>query len=280
MGFGPRWPRRRGVLAGSRAIGSPRPRRSSGRRPSFHHSKDRPPCLAPLDRWMTGSGGCPLAARRNRRRSLKPRLDSLEVRLLLSTGPLLAQTTFELGPLGSGGPPSGAFTPAQIEQGYGFNQISFYGTVGNGSGETIAIVDAYNDPNIESDVSTFDTQFGLPAISLTVVNQTGGTTLPGYRSDGRLGSRGVARRRVAHAMAPAASILLVEANSNSGSDLFTAVQYAAANANVVSMSWGGAEFSGETSYDSEYFDTPGVAFVASSGDSGAPPRIRPPRRMF
>ena len=71
-------------------------------------------------------------------------------------------------------------------------------------------------------------------------------------------------------MAPGASILLVEANSNSDTDLLAAVQYAENHANVVSMSWGGGEFPGETAYDSEYFDKPGVAFVASSGDAGAP----------
>ena len=70
-------------------------------------------------------------------------------------------------------------------------------------------------------------------------------------------------------MAPAANIMLVEASSASDSDLLTAVNYAAAHANVVSMSWGGSEFSGETAYDS-YFDHAGVAFVASSGDAGAP----------
>ena len=74
----------------------------------------------------------------------------------------------------------------------------------------------------------------------------------------------------AHAMAPGASIMLVEASSDNDSDLLAAVNYAAAHANVVSMSWGGGEFSGETAYDSPYFDQAGVAFVASSGDDGAP----------
>ena len=64
--------------------------------------------------------------------------------------------------------------------------------------------------------------------------------------------------------------MLVEASSASDSDLLAAVNYAAAHANVVSMSWGGSEFSGETAYDSQYFDQAGVAFVASSGDAGAP----------
>ena len=70
-------------------------------------------------------------------------------------------------------------------------------------------------------------------------------------------------------MAPGAKILLVEASSASDTDLLAGRSYAAAHANVVSMSWGGGEFSGETSYDSD-FSKAGVAFVASSGDSGAP----------
>ena len=87
----------------------------------------------------------------------------------------------------------------------------------------------------------------------------------------------------AHAIAPKANILLVEANSASFSDLLTAVDYArhATGVVAVSMSWGGGEFSGESAYDS-YFTTPsghgGVTFVASSGDSGAPvgyPAISP-----
>ena len=79
----------------------------------------------------------------------------------------------------------------------------------------------------------------------------------------------------AHAIAPGASILLVEANSASMNDLITAVSTAsnATGVVVVSMSWGGSEFSGEVNYDS-YFTTPAghnpVTFVASSGDSGAP----------
>ena len=73
----------------------------------------------------------------------------------------------------------------------------------------------------------------------------------------------------AHAIAPAANILLVITPSNSGSDLYNGINYATTHgANVVSMSWGGSEFSGETSYDT-YFNNPGIIYVASSGDSGA-----------
>ena len=198
-------------------------------------------------------------------------MDHLESRALLSTTPMVARPTFELGPLvADTAPPSGAYTPAQMQQAYGFNSISFNGVAGTGNKETIAIVDAYNDPNIQADLNTFDTQFGLPATTVTRVNQTGGTSYPSSDPTGGWELEESLDVEWAHAMAPGASIMLVEASSASDSDLLAAVKYAAAHANVVSMSWGGSEFSGETSYDSAYFDQPGVAFVASSGDSGAP----------
>ena len=72
----------------------------------------------------------------------------------------------------------------------------------------------------------------------------------------------------AHAMAPGANIVLVEANSNTRSDLYACVAEAAKLGSVVSTSWGSTEFSGELSYDS-YFSVPGVTFVAGAGDDGS-----------
>jgi subtilase family serine protease len=71
----------------------------------------------------------------------------------------------------------------------------------------------------------------------------------------------------AHAIAPQASILLVETSSSSLSSLFTGVNYAAAHAHVVSLSWGTSEFTGENSFDSS-FNKSGVTFTAAAGDSG------------
>lgn len=167
-------------------------------------------------------------------------------------------------------------TPAQIRAAYGFDKITFNnGTVaGDGSGTTIAIVDAYDDPNIAGDLRQFDAAFGLPDPVFTKVNQNGGTTgLPA--ADAGWATEIALDVQWAHAVAPKANILLVEAASSSMSDLLTAVDFArhAVGVVAVSMSWGGGEFSGESSYDS-YFTTPsghgGVTFVASSGDSGAP----------
>jgi len=165
------------------------------------------------------------------------------------------------------------FSPAQIRQAYGFASVSFGGTAADGSGTTIAIVDAFDNPNIANDLKQFDAAFGLPDPVFRKVNQTGGTTMP--RADAGWASEIALDVEWAHAIAPGASILLVEANSNSYTDLMTAVDYARNQPGVVavSLSWGGGEFSGETTYDA-YFTTPaghpGVTFFASSGDTGAP----------
>jgi hypothetical protein len=167
-------------------------------------------------------------------------------------------------PSANPGPTNSGYTPAQIQQAYGFNQVS-----NNGSDETIAIVDAYNDPNITSDLATFDSAYGLAAPpSFTVVNQSGGSTLPSNNAS--WGGEESLDVEWAHAMAPGAKILLVEASSASDTDLLAAVTYASSVAQVVSISWGGNEFSGEAAYDSQYFSAPGVAYVVASGDSGAP----------
>jgi hypothetical protein len=159
-------------------------------------------------------------------------------------------------PFGPNG--SAPFSPAQIQHAYGFDQLS-----NHGAGQTIFIVDAYNDPNITRDLQTFDAQWGLPNSPLTV-----------HKMSSRVGNNvswGIEESldvEWAHAMAPQANIVLVEATSASYSALFSAVNWATTNgAHVVSMSWGGGDYSGEASYDS-YFKHSGVSYVASAGDSG------------
>jgi hypothetical protein len=176
-------------------------------------------------------------------------------------------------PMQTAGPTG--MTPTQIRQAYGFNNVSFGSQAANGLGSTIAIVDAYDDPNIANDLTAFDTQFDLPAPpTFTKVNQTGGSTFPA--ADAGWITEIALDVEWSHAVAPGANILLVEANSNNNSDLYAAVDYArhAAGVVAVSMSWGEGESSSETTTDS-YFTTPsghaGVTFLASSGDGGAPP---------
>src|SRR5580692_7954363 len=176
---------------------------------------------------------------------------------------------------------SGPIDPAQMQQAYGVNQISFGGVTGNGAGQTIAIVDAYNDPYIVTDAGTLNTQFVLQQFNVgggptfKVVNENGGTSLPANSSTDGWDIEESLDVEWAHSIAPQANIILFEANSNSYNDLLTAVSTAAdtTGVSVVSMSWGGGEFSGEQSIDS-VFTTPaghqGVTFTASTGDDGTP----------
>jgi subtilase family serine protease len=161
------------------------------------------------------------------------------------------------------GPPG--IYPGKMKAAYGFNTIT-----NHGAGQIIGIVDAYEDPNVEADLGTFNTQFGLPACTTAngcfkKIFQTG-TTPP---ADTTGWSNEVAiDTQWAHAIAPGAKIYLVEANSNSFADLLASVTVAVQNgASVVSMSWSGAEFSTETSTDS-FFQAQHVTFVAASGDGG------------
>ena len=158
-------------------------------------------------------------------------------------------------------------SPSTIRASYNFPTAST-----SGAGTTIAIVDAYNDPNAESDLGVFSSQFGLPACTtangcFSKVDQTGGTTYP--RTDSGWALEISLDIQWAHAIAPGAKILLVEAKSNSFTNLLAAEDYASAHAKYVSNSWGGSEFSGESVYDS-HFTANGVSFFVSSGDAGTP----------
>jgi subtilisin-like proprotein convertase family protein len=179
-------------------------------------------------------------------------------------------------------PPGGALIPSQIAQAYGINQITFGSISGNGAGQTIAIIDAYDDPNAAADLHTFDVQFGLPdPPSFQKLNQSGQTsnypiTDPASGSGNTWEVEESLDIEWAHAVAPMASIDLVEANSASYSNLIGAAVNTARNlpgVDVVSMSFGGTEFSGETAYDATFttpLGHPGVTFLSSTGDSGVP----------
>jgi subtilase family serine protease len=162
-------------------------------------------------------------------------------------------------------PPSSAFVPSQIRHAYGFDQIA-----NQGAGQTIGIVDAYDDANAEADLGVFSKKFGLPAC--TTAN---GCFLKTYESS----RKPVANAnwsvetsldiQWAHAIAPQAKIVLVEASTNNLSDLISSVDVAVKHgASSVSMSWTSNEFSTERSMDN-HFVAGGVTFVAASGDSGS-----------
>src|SRR6266536_13330 len=158
-------------------------------------------------------------------------------------------------------------SPATIKSAYNFPTSATAG-----AGKTIAIVDAYDDPTAESDLAVFSSQFGLPACTTAngcfqKVNQNGGTSYP--RKDAGWALEISLDVQWAHAIAPGAKILLVEASSNSFANLLAAEDYAKTHADYVSNSWGASEFSGESSYDSHFVQS-GVGFFVSSGDAGLP----------
>jgi subtilase family serine protease len=198
----------------------------------------------------------------------------LETRQLLSTGGVASsaastsvQPFVQAFPLAGGG--SSAYSPQQIASAYGISGLSFSGVSGNGAGQTIAIVEAYHDPNIQADLAAFDAHFGLSAPPSFTVDNLGATaTDAGWSLETSLDVEW------AHAVAPKANIVLVEAPDSSLSSLLNAVRTAASlpNVSVVSMSWGTSEFYGEWNY-ANLFNTPaghnGVTFIAASGDSGA-----------
>jgi hypothetical protein len=185
-------------------------------------------------------------------------------------------------------PGSDGYTPQQIQTAYQVNQIEFDGVVGNGLGQTIAIVDAFNDPNILPDANYFSTYFGLPQFNaggptFQVLNQNGSASQlpPNAPLDDSWDVEESLDVEWVHSIAPEANIILYEAtsdddtNSNGVPDLYVAEQTAAENpaVSVISNSWGGSEYATETQDDSD-FTTPtghqGITFLAAVGDQGSP----------
>jgi len=163
------------------------------------------------------------------------------------------------------GVPSG-YNPADLQSAYSLPSSTA------GAGQTLAIVDAFDDPRAAADLNTYRTQFGLPPCTSTTgcfrkVNQNGGTKYP-------RGNTGWAEEisldlDMVSAICPNCHILLVEASTNSFNNLGAAENEAAKlGATEISNSWGGGEFSSESSYDSAYFSHAGVVITASTGDSG------------
>jgi subtilase family serine protease len=145
-----------------------------------------------------------------------------------------------------------------------------------GATQTVAIVDAFDDPNAEADLGVYRRQFGLPACTTAngcfkKVNQNGGTVYPN-------GNVGWAQEisldlDMVSAICPRCKILLVEATNNSYANLGTSVNEAVKlGATVVSNSYGGSESSQDTQYDALYYNHPKTIITASSGDSGYGPQ--------
>ncbi len=162
------------------------------------------------------------------------------------------------------GVPSG-FVPSDI--------VAAYEIPAGGAGVTVAVVDAQDDPNAESDLAVYRAQFNLPACTTAngcfkKVNQSGQAS-PLPSGDTGWGGEISLDLDMVSAACPACKILLVEGSSASNDDLGAAVNEAAAlGATVISNSYGGSESSTDATYDTEYYHHAGVSVLASSGDSG------------
>ncbi|MEI7719829.1 MAG: S53 family peptidase [bacterium] len=146
-----------------------------------------------------------------------------------------------------------------------------YNLPASGGRGIIAIVGAYDDASIENDLAAFDKQFNLtPCTSANGCFQKHPMSNK-ISSDSSWAMETTLDVEWAHAIAPNAKIVLVEATTPSGANLLKAVDYAASvkDAVAISMSWGGAEFLEETTLDSHFVSKSGAVFFASSGDGGA-----------
>src|SRR5579862_2216233 len=174
-----------------------------------------------------------------------------------------------------GGGPGGGLTPAQLRQAYSLPST--------GGSQIIAIVDAYDNPNALADFNTFSAYYGLPqetsANATTSTNKVfqvvyGNGSQPATDSTGGWELEEAMDIEWAHAMAPNAKIILVEAQSTSFADLLTAEATATSfvdgnglSVKEISNSWSSSEFSGENSFDSSFTST-NVVYFFSAGDSG------------
>ena len=169
--------------------------------------------------------------------------------------------------------PDGTVKAAATPQGYGPPDLrSAYGLpASGGSGRTIAIVDANDDPTAESDLGVYRSTYGLPACTTAngcfkKVNQSGQASPLPATDTGWAGEISL-DLDMASAACPDCKILLVEANSATDADLGTAVNTAASlGASAISNSYGGGEDSSVTAASSQYYDHPGILVTASSGD--------------
>ena len=266
--------------------------------------------------WFTGSKQRKSKSRVNRRDGRRLEFESLEVRTLLSAAPMLGALDIK-GRVPKDASPLPILVNG-IRDAYGLGSytagvlaggVSFAGVPGDGRGQTIAIVDAYDDPYAASDLNAFSTYFGLPTFNngsgsptfkqLTQTGQPVSTSLssPNYVGPDPFGGwegEEIMDIEWAHAIAPMANIDLFEAanDGNNIANLFTAVHTADNTPGVVavSMSWDGDESTWTAgqiaNYDTTDFTTPaghlggsatiggtqlagGITYLAASGDEGA-----------
>ncbi|HWG27774.1 MAG TPA: putative Ig domain-containing protein [Actinospica sp.] len=164
--------------------------------------------------------------------------------------------------------PSGVgYGPSQLQSAYNLTSAS----AADGSGRTIAVVDAYDDANAAGDLAAYRSAAGLPTVpSFKKVNQSGATSpLPSAPPSGDDWTLEESLDLdMASAICPLCNIVLVEANDDTSNGLYVANNAAASLAGYISNSWGGGESSTDTSSNSQYFShASGIVTTASAGDS-------------
>jgi Ricin-type beta-trefoil lectin domain len=171
-------------------------------------------------------------------------------------------------------PVSGAYVPTDLQAAYNLTSASGIGSPSPGTGPTVAIVDAYADPNLAGDVATYRSQYNLGTCDTTsgclrILNENGGTTLPtATDSTGGWEAEQASDAEMVSAICPDCKIVMIEANTPSLGDLGTAENTAAGLSSFVSSSWTGYDYPGASYQDSTYFNHPGVVTDFASGDSG------------
>lgn len=192
-------------------------------------------------------------------------VDSCSQQISVGQYTCFAQRRADLGftPKAADATPSG-YGPSSLQSAYKLPSATA------GSGQRVYVVDAYDDPNAESDLAVYRSQYGLSACTTAngcfkKVNQNGATSPLPSGNTGWAGEISLDLDMVS-AICPNCGITLVEANDASD-NLFAAVKEATTlGAKFVSMSWGGPEGGTEASYDSTYFKSTGVVYTASTGD--------------
>jgi subtilase family serine protease len=175
-------------------------------------------------------------------------------------------------------PPPVSYNAPELQSAYGLSAAA----ASNGAGTTVAIVDAYDDPNAYKDLALYRAAAKLPAITACAPSELAGSSAACFAKVNQLGVAGsypTANTGWAEeisldvdmisATCPKCNILLVEASSNSFANLGAAVATAAGFSPVaIGNSYGGSEFSSEEAFAQSYYSPPGIAVTASSGDNG------------
>ncbi|HET9781018.1 MAG TPA: S53 family peptidase [Candidatus Dormibacteraeota bacterium] len=148
----------------------------------------------------------------------------------------------------------------------------------DGTGTTIVIIDGFQSPTIQRDLATFDAIWGLPAANLQILTPDGATTpaksqVPWFIEE-------AVDVEWAHAIAPGANLILVEAKTGDDADILSATKYAVDNnlGDVISMSFSEAESCPTAAFLADQHSTfqqavaNGTTLVAAAGDNGAAER--------